>query len=63
MLARNTAPGRYVMATPAVLEAFGGLPAVPTLFLADGKGRIVRVFYGAPPDLHEEIEKELAKLN
>lgn len=63
VLARNGAPGRYVMATPAILEAFGGLPAVPTLFLADGKGRIVRVFYGAPPDLHQEIAKELAKLH
>ena len=62
VLAGNAPPGRYVMATPAILEAFGGLPAVPTLFLADGKGRIVRVFYGAPPDLHQEIERELAKL-
>jgi len=62
VLARNAPPGRYVMGTPAILEAFGGLPAVPTLFLADGKGRIVRVFYGAPPDLHQEIAKELAKL-
>jgi thiol-disulfide isomerase/thioredoxin len=62
VLAKNGAPGRHVMATPPLLEAFGGLPAVPTLFLADGQGRIVRVFYGAPPDLHQEIAKELAKL-
>jgi thiol-disulfide isomerase/thioredoxin len=62
VLARTGAPGRYAMATPPLLEAFGGLPAVPTLFLADGEGRIVRVFYGAPPDLHQEIAKELAKL-
>jgi hypothetical protein len=50
------------MATPEVLEAFGGVPAVPTLFLADRDGTIVRIFYGAPPNLHAEIEKELARL-
>lgn len=55
-------PGTVVMGTPEVLQAFGGLPAIPTLFLADGKGTIVRAFYGAPPDLHQEIQKELAKL-
>ncbi|MFL6247655.1 MAG: TlpA family protein disulfide reductase [Thermoanaerobaculia bacterium] len=63
LLKKNAPHGRFAMATPAMLEAFGGLPAVPTLFLADSKGRVVRVFYGAPPDLHDEIRKELAKLN
>jgi len=51
-----------VMGTKEIIDAFGGLPAVPTLFLADRDGRIVRAFYGAPPNLHEEIAKELAKL-
>jgi thiol-disulfide isomerase/thioredoxin len=55
-------PGTVVMGTPEILQAFGGLPAIPTLFLADGQGKIVHAFYGAPPDLHEEIKKELAKL-
>ena len=31
-------------------------------FLADSEGRIVRVFYGAPKDLHEQLTRELAKL-
>jgi thiol-disulfide isomerase/thioredoxin len=62
VLAQHKPPGRQVMATPEILEAFGGLPAVPILFLADGKGRVARVFYGAPPDLHDQIERELAKL-
>lgn len=62
VLAQYQPRGRFTMATPETIAAFGGLPAVPTLFLADGKGRIVRVFYGAPPDLHEQIEKELGKL-
>ncbi len=62
LLKRYAPHGRFAMATPAMLEACGGLPAVPTMFLADGKGKVVRVFYGAPPDLHEQIGKELAKL-
>ena len=55
-------PGEIVMATPEILAAFGGVQAVPTLFLADKNGKIVRTFYGAPPDLHEEIRRELEKL-
>lgn len=62
LLARIRPRGRFVMATPQLLEAFGGLPAVPILFLADAKGEVVKVFYGAPPDLHEQIRRELAKL-
>jgi thiol-disulfide isomerase/thioredoxin len=62
VLAQYKPRGRFVMATPETLEAFGGLPAVPILFLADAKGQVVKVFYGAPPDLHEQIQKELAKL-
>lgn len=61
-LAKFKPPGRVVLGTSEILAAFGGIPAVPTLILADGKGRIVRVFYGAPPDLHEQIQRELAKL-
>jgi hypothetical protein len=34
--------------------------AVPTLFLFGRDGRLVQTFYGAPPDLHEQIEKALA---
>lgn len=56
-------PGTVVMGTPEILQAFGGPPAIPTLFLADGKGTVVRTFYGAAPDLHEQIRKELAQLH
>jgi thiol-disulfide isomerase/thioredoxin len=55
-------PGNIVIGTPELVEQFGGLAAVPTLFLADGDGNIVRTFYGAPPNLHDEIAKELEKL-
>ncbi|HEX8152929.1 MAG TPA: TlpA disulfide reductase family protein [Thermoanaerobaculia bacterium] len=53
---------RIVIGAPDLLQAFDGPPAVPTLVLADAKGRIVKVFYGAPPTLHADIEKELEKL-
>ena len=62
VLQKIAPPGRYAMATPPLLEAIGGLPAVPTMFLADREGRVVRAFYGAPPDLHAQIKSELAKL-
>jgi thiol-disulfide isomerase/thioredoxin len=55
-------PGEIVMGTQEIVEAFGGIQAVPTLFLADKNGKIVRTFYGAPPDLHAEIKRELEKL-
>ncbi len=55
-------PGRVAIGSQEAREAFGGPPAIPTLLLADANGRIVRVFYGAPPNLHEEIERELGKL-
>jgi thiol-disulfide isomerase/thioredoxin len=53
---------RIVVGSPELRAAFDGPPAVPTMVLADAKGKIVRVFYGAPANLHEEIEKALAKL-
>ena len=53
---------KVVIASPELRKAFSGPPAVPTLLIADSKGRIVRTFYGAPPDLHDQIAKELAKL-
>jgi thiol-disulfide isomerase/thioredoxin len=55
-------PGEIVMGTQEIVDAFGGIQAVPTLFLADKNGKIVRTFYGAPPDLHQEIKRELEKL-
>lgn len=55
-------PVRTAMATDEIREVFDGPPAYPTLVLADKTGRIVRVFYGAPPNLHSEIEKALKGL-
>ena len=55
-------PGRVVMGSSQVRDAFGGPPAIPTLVIADASGAIVRIFYGAPPTLHADVERELAKL-
>jgi thiol-disulfide isomerase/thioredoxin len=59
---RSAIPGEVVMGGAEVVAAFGGIPAIPTLFVADARGRIVRTLVGAPPDLHAQIAGELAKL-
>lgn len=43
-------------------QAFGDITAVPTMFMFDRSGRTTSVFYGAPPDLHEQAEKKLDAL-
>ena len=55
-------PGRIVLGNPEIEAAFGGLAAIPALFIASPDGRITRTIYGAPPDLHRTIEQELARL-
>lgn len=62
LVTREKIPGRVVMGSPEILQAFGGVPAVPTLLIADANGNIVRELYGAPPDLHAQIEKALAAI-
>ena len=53
---------RIAIADAATARAFGDIAAVPTLFLFDGGGRLVKTFYGAPPNLHEQAERALADL-
>jgi hypothetical protein len=36
--------------------------SVPTMFLFDSSGKTAGVFYGAPPDLHDRVERILAPL-
>jgi hypothetical protein len=45
-----------VMGTPEVIKAFGAVAAVPKLIIFDAQGRRTKVLYGAPPNLHEQIE-------
>jgi thiol-disulfide isomerase/thioredoxin len=42
--------------------SFGDITSVPTMFLFDRSGKTARVLYGAPPDLHDQVEKTLASL-
>jgi thiol-disulfide isomerase/thioredoxin len=43
-------------------QSFGDITAVPTLFLFDRSGKTSRVLYGAPSDLHDQVEKSLDSL-
>lgn len=52
-------PLRWAMGTPEFARSFGDISAVPTLFLFDDKGNIVDAYYGAPPDLHDKVEKDI----
>ena len=45
-----------VMGTPEVIKAFGAVAAVPKLIVYDAQGRRSKVLYGAPPDLHDQID-------
>lgn len=56
------APLRWAMGNPELARAMGDVSAVPTLFLFDADGRLVTSWLGAPPDLHDQVERELAKL-
>ena len=53
---------RWAIADAATAQAFGDITAVPTLFVFDRQGRTASVSYGAPPDLHEQVEKKLEAL-
>lgn len=48
------------MGSPDIALKFGDIVSVPTLFVFDRGGKTVRVFYGAPPDLHEQVEGAIA---
>jgi len=53
---------RWAITDPATAHSFGDITAVPTLFLFDRSGKAARVFYGAPPDLHEQVEALMGSL-
>mgnify|MGYP001235022142 FL=1 len=53
---------RWAIADAATAQAFGDITAVPALFLFDRQGKATGVWYGAPPDLHEQVEKKLGAL-
>ena len=55
-------PIQFVMGQPQLVQAFGDLGAVPTLFLFGPDGRTNEVFYGATPTLHTDVDAKLAKM-
>lgn len=42
--------------------AFGDVVAVPTIYVFDREGKTAKVFYGAPPTLHQDAEAVIRKL-
>ena len=48
------------MGLPQVSLLFGDIVSVPTLFVFDRTGKTANVFYGAPPDLHEQVARAIA---
>jgi thiol-disulfide isomerase/thioredoxin len=59
LTAQLNLPLSWVMGSPDLALSFGDVSAVPMLFLFDAYGRIIESFYGAPPDLHQNVEKAL----
>lgn len=52
----------WAMGTPDVARAFGDVVAVPTMFVFNEKGKTAGTWFGAPPDLHAQVEKVLHSL-
>ena len=50
---------RVAIADAPTADAFGNITSLPTLFLFDRSGKVVRSVYGAPPDLHTQIAQVL----
>jgi thiol-disulfide isomerase/thioredoxin len=53
---------RWAITDAGTAQAFGDITAVPTMFLFDRSGKTARILYGAPPDLHQSVEKLLEDL-
>ncbi|HLK53189.1 MAG TPA: TlpA disulfide reductase family protein [Candidatus Angelobacter sp.] len=49
----------WAITDAATAQAFGDITAVPTMFVFDRSGKTASVTYGAPPDLHQQVEKML----
>jgi thiol-disulfide isomerase/thioredoxin len=62
-LAGSLSPGlHWAIADGATARAFGDITSVPTMFVFDRDGKTARVFYGAPPALHDEVAGILDRL-
>jgi thiol-disulfide isomerase/thioredoxin len=50
---------QIAMATEAAVRALGDLIVLPTVLVFDGRGRLAASFFGAPDDLHAQLEKAI----
>jgi len=55
-------PYLNAMGSPETALKFGDILSVPTLFIFDAQGKVAQVFYGAPPDLHQQVNTAIEKL-
>ena len=53
---------RWAISDAPTAQAFGDITAVPTLYVFDREKKTAGVWYGAPPDLHEQVEKKLTAI-
>ena len=53
---------QWAITDAATAQAFGDITAVPTMFIFDRSGKTASVTYGAPPDLHQNVERMLDEL-
>ena len=53
---------RWAIADATTARAFGDVVAVPTMLVFDHSGKMARALYGAPPDLHQDLESTLDTL-
>ena len=51
-----------IIGRPDILAPFGAVAAVPKMFVFDAAGKRARVFYGAPPDQHQQVESVVKAL-
>ena len=52
----------WAMATPEAGRTFGDVVSIPTLLLFDARGKVAGTWYGAPPELHQQVENRLGSL-
>ncbi len=50
------------MHSPEIGKAFGDILSVPTLFIFDQHGKTAAIYYGAPQDLHADVEATVKRL-
>jgi thiol-disulfide isomerase/thioredoxin len=63
LVAEKELGARVVLGDEALAARFGGVSAIPSLFVFDRQGRRAGTFYGAPPDLHDRVGELLDRLN